>query len=174
MHPNRGRPCAASLQPASTHPQACPVRLLVQHRRPLGPYVAFPRRGGVSDLLRLPPAQASPDLFTVRIRATPGLVSGLTNRSVPEPPPVWTAKRGLCCEIRRRPTLPGTLVPSTIGAGGLNCRVRNGNGCDPSPMTTGKLSKSERIQPTPYTGAVASSPRRTRVSSSGSSGRSGG
>ena len=39
-------------------------------------------------------------------------------------------------EIRRRPTLPGTLVPSTIGAGGLNFRVRNGNGCDPTAMAT--------------------------------------
>jgi hypothetical protein len=27
---------------------------------------------------------------------------------------------------------------STIGGRGLNFRVRNGNGCDPSPMTTGK------------------------------------
>src|SRR5713101_6035781 len=25
---------------------------------------------------------------------------------------------------------------STIGAGGLNCRVRNGNGCDPSAIAT--------------------------------------
>ena len=39
-------------------------------------------------------------------------------------------------EIRRRPTLPGTLVPSTIGAGGLNFRVRDGNGCDPSAVAT--------------------------------------
>ena len=38
--------------------------------------------------------------------------------------------------IRRRPTLPGPLDPSTIGAGGLNFRVRNGNGCDPSAMAT--------------------------------------
>ena len=37
---------------------------------------------------------------------------------------------------RRRPTLPGTLIPSTIGAGGLNFRVRNGNGCDPAAMAT--------------------------------------
>jgi hypothetical protein len=37
---------------------------------------------------------------------------------------------------RRRPTLPGPLDPSTIGAGGLNFRVRNGNGCDPSAMAT--------------------------------------
>ena len=39
-------------------------------------------------------------------------------------------------EIRRRPTLPGGLPPSTIGAGGLNFRVRNGNGCDPAAMAT--------------------------------------
>jgi hypothetical protein len=39
-------------------------------------------------------------------------------------------------EIRRRPTLPGDLSPSTIGAGGLNFRVRNGNGCDPTAMAT--------------------------------------
>jgi hypothetical protein len=39
-------------------------------------------------------------------------------------------------EIRRRPTLPGGLPPSTIGAGGLNFRVRNGNGCDPSAIAT--------------------------------------
>ena len=39
-------------------------------------------------------------------------------------------------EIRRRPTLPGRLHPSTIGAGGLNFRVRNGNGCDPAAIAT--------------------------------------
>ena len=42
----------------------------------------------------------------------------------------------LLFEIRRRPTLPGTLVPSTIGAGGLNFRVRNGYGCVPTAITT--------------------------------------
>src|SRR5580692_5483460 len=41
---------------------------------------------------------------------------------------------------RRRPTLPGGLPPSTIGAGGLNCRVRNGNGCFPAAMATGNLA----------------------------------
>ena len=39
-------------------------------------------------------------------------------------------------EIRRRPTLPGGLPPSTIGAGSLNFRVRDGNGCDPAAMAT--------------------------------------
>ena len=42
---------------------------------------------------------------------------------------------------RQRPTLPPGYPGSTIGAGGLNGRVRNGNGCDPSAMVTGmKLS----------------------------------
>ena len=40
---------------------------------------------------------------------------------------------------RQRPTLPRTFARSTIGGGRLNFRVRNGNGCDPAPMTTGKL-----------------------------------
>ena len=30
----------------------------------------------------------------------------------------------------RRPTLTGGEPPTTIGAEELNCRVRNGNGCD--------------------------------------------
>jgi hypothetical protein len=41
---------------------------------------------------------------------------------------------------RQRPTLPRTFARSTIGGGRLNFRVRNGNGCDPAPMTTGKLA----------------------------------
>jgi hypothetical protein len=40
---------------------------------------------------------------------------------------------------RRRPTLPGSCPPSTIGAGGLNFRVRDGNGCGPTAMVTGNL-----------------------------------
>ena len=39
---------------------------------------------------------------------------------------------------RRRPTLPRPLGRSTIGAAGLNDRVRNGNGCDPCALVTGK------------------------------------
>src|SRR5262249_15314278 len=45
---------------------------------------------------------------------------------------------------RRRPTLPGGLPPSTIGAGGLNCRVRHGNRCDPAAMVAGNLSVPQR------------------------------
>ena len=40
---------------------------------------------------------------------------------------------------RRRPTLPHTCACSTIGAEGLNCRVRNGNGCFPLARVTGKF-----------------------------------
>ena len=39
-------------------------------------------------------------------------------------------------KVRRRPTLPP--IGSTIGAGGLNFRVRNGNGWNPSAMITGQ------------------------------------
>src|SRR5207253_10666244 len=35
---------------------------------------------------------------------------------------------------RQRPTLPPRYQGSTIGAGGLNFRVRNGTGCLPSAM----------------------------------------
>ena len=44
--------------------------------------------------------------------------------------------------IRRRPTLPHRCQCSTIGAGGLNFRVRDGNGCDPSARVTGNSYKS--------------------------------
>lgn len=36
----------------------------------------------------------------------------------------------------QRPTLPGGCPPSTIGAGGLNCRVRDGTGCFPAAPVT--------------------------------------
>jgi hypothetical protein len=38
--------------------------------------------------------------------------------------------------VWQRPTLPGPFGPSTIGAGGLNFRVRNGNGWIPAAMVT--------------------------------------
>ncbi len=37
---------------------------------------------------------------------------------------------------RRRPTLPLRCRSSTIGAEGLNYRIRNGNGCGPFAITT--------------------------------------
>src|SRR5262249_45080361 len=42
-------------------------------------------------------------------------------------------------DVRRRPTLPRGPPPSTIGAEGLNFRVRNGTGCFPFAMTAETL-----------------------------------
>src|SRR5690554_7191708 len=40
----------------------------------------------------------------------------------------------------QRPTLPGPCGPSTIGAGGLNGRVRDGNAWFPSAVVTKRIS----------------------------------
>jgi hypothetical protein len=45
---------------------------------------------------------------------------------------------------RQRPTLPQSRLCSTIGGSRLNFRVRNGNGCGPAPMTTGKVVERPR------------------------------
>src|SRR5262245_36949936 len=39
----------------------------------------------------------------------------------------------------RRPTLPRPLRRSTIGAAGLNCRVRNGTGCGPCALVVSQF-----------------------------------
>src|SRR5580704_6809797 len=44
-------------------------------------------------------------------------------------------QRAPCFEvIWHRPTFEGPCGPTIIGAGGLNCRVRDGNGWDPAAM----------------------------------------
>ena len=43
--------------------------------------------------------------------------------------------------IRRRPTLPGRVQPSTIGAEGLNFCVRYGNRWYPFAIATGNSSR---------------------------------
>ncbi len=45
----------------------------------------------------------------------------------------------------QRPTLPGDCSPSTIGAGGLNCRVRDGAGCTPAAYATKTTSCALRF-----------------------------
>ena len=47
--------------------------------------------------------------------------------------------------IRRRPTLPGRVQPSTIGAEGLNFCVRDGNRWDPFAIATGNCIKCFRM-----------------------------
>ena len=59
---------------------------------------------------------------------------------------------------RQRPTLPHSYPCSTIGGRGLNYRVRHGNGCFPSPMTTGKTNIKNR---TPHIWRVPGPPRHT-------------
>jgi hypothetical protein len=44
---------------------------------------------------------------------------------------------------------------STIGAGGLNCRVRDGNGCYTSAMTTGNLALAPSRSPSVRDSAIA-------------------
>src|ERR1700681_3119149 len=66
---------------------------------------------------------------------------------------------------RRRPALPGGRPPSTIGAGGLNCRVRNGNGCCPAAMVTGNLAPHRRPWDDPGGGAAVRPPRERSIAS---------
>ena len=49
-----------------------------------------------------------------------------------------TQVRRLLNLSRRRPTFPHSYPCSIIGPARLNFRVRDGNGCDPRGMTTGK------------------------------------
>ena len=58
-------------------------------------------------------------------------------------PPTQTSRPagGSSRKNRRRPTLPGPCEPSTIGAVGLNCSVRNGKRCFPHAIATGNCSR---------------------------------
>src|SRR4051794_25967818 len=47
--------------------------------------------------------------------------------------------RGFGMRCRRRPTLPRPLGRSTIGAVGLNDRVRDGNGCGPYALVASEF-----------------------------------
>src|SRR5262249_17562555 len=46
---------------------------------------------------------------------------------------------------RQRPTLPHRCQRSTIGPGGLNFRVRDGNGCGPSGIATGNRTLAPAV-----------------------------
>ena len=60
-------------------------------------------------------------------------------------------------DVRRRPTLPPSPPGSTIGAEGLNFRVRNGTGCFPFAMAAETLWRCQ-VWPTapqePHSGRV--------------------
>ncbi len=62
-------------------------------------------------------------------------------------------------QFRRRPTFPRSYPRSIIGPTRLNFRVRDGNGCDPRGMTTGKLSRARTRESNNRKLAITSSAR---------------
>ena len=81
----------------------------------------------------------------------------LQKRQSPRP---RTVIGGFIKRCRRRPTLPRPHGRSTIGAVGLNDRVRNGNECGPDALVASELSKqpckhlisAHRSKPEAYNG----------------------
>ena len=60
-----------------------------------------------------------------------------------DPPPMQGTGRSN--KFRRRPTLPGSCPPSTIGAIRLDFSVRNGKRYDPDAITTGNFAEASAI-----------------------------
>ena len=71
----------------------------------------------------------------------------MTERLQKETPAGFPA--GALILIRQCPTLPWIITHSTIGAEGLNFRVRNGIGCDPLATTTGNLMNAIKYRMRP-------------------------
>jgi hypothetical protein len=84
--------------------------------------------------LRAPPVSAAVDVGQRSGRAV-GQAS-LTPETMTSRPAGRLVRRN-----RRRPTLPGPCEPSTIGAVGLNCSVRNGKRCFPHAIATGNCAR---------------------------------
>src|SRR5690606_15514147 len=63
-----------------------------------------------------------------------------THKIKKDPAAMRWAEKKVC---RQRATLPPGRPGSTIAAGGLNCRVRNGNGWVPSAIVTDKLTRTK-------------------------------
>ena len=81
--------------------------------------------------------------------------------------PITTTSRpagGSSVRNRRRPTLPGPCGPSTIGAVGLNCSVRNGKRCFPHAKATGNLSRPAASARTFKTAQIANATGITKIS----------
>src|SRR6266446_6687048 len=55
------------------------------------------------------------------------------------------ARRGVREKIPAATYSPTRKPCSTIGSGGLNCRVRDGNGWNPSDVATGKRGRLHRV-----------------------------
>ncbi len=63
----------------------------------------------------------------------------LLRPSSPKKEPEHSTERSGSKKSWRRPTLPPSRDGSTIGAAGLNYRVRNGNGCGPCALVASRL-----------------------------------
>ncbi len=77
-------------------------------------------------------------LGSLTARATKAESAGTKTRDQRQKPPLDFAQWGFRMKGWRRPTLPPPRSGSTIGAAGLNCRVRNGNGCGPCALVVSR------------------------------------
>ena len=137
--PRAARPRGGVVSPADLLAAGWPDRADRGQRAPPAPepVAATDRPARPHDRQR-PPARVHPHRARGDLSRPAGSVRSA--RSARTPPSLQTAaRRGRSRKIRRRPTLPGGLPPSTIGAGGLHFRVRNGNGCFPAAIATGNL-----------------------------------
>ena len=114
---------------------------------------ALPRHTSTADALYSPFATPAPTPRQEKPESERGLYRAASERVKEERAPLLRFDRdtrrkkkgppvraGLSRGSRQRPTLPRSCPRSTIGAERLNDRVRNGNGCGPLAMVTGKLN----------------------------------
>jgi hypothetical protein len=135
--PPRAAPFAPPLAPPFAPPLAPP------DGRPFEPPFGAPEPGR-SSAERPRPGSYFGIVFRIRrsLEWCGGAVSVSRREKRPRCGNVCAA--GASEKSRRRPTLPGSYPPSTIGAGGLHDRVRNGNGCFPAAIATGNLCSCHR------------------------------
>lgn len=125
--------CARS--PAE-HPRCTATR---RRTRPTPRSGSQPKRDAVDDKRGRRPRRPIP-----RARPFAQRKSVLPRLETPQPPSKERGRWSSIKVFRRRPTLPGSCPPSTIGAGGGHDRVRDGNGCGTSAMATGTLLREAR------------------------------
>ena len=104
------------------------------HRAIDGSAVGAVRRASPRDERRVA------DLARVRFHPLP---DPLPSRERGQKRPAHREMSGPESQPRQRPTL--APLGTTIGADGLNDRVRNGNGCDPAAMVTGKSTRNSQL-----------------------------
>src|SRR5690242_2084111 len=83
------------------------------------------------------PALGLPTTVTIPARGMGGVIE--SGRMRTRTGPYAQAYGPVLMRCRRRPTLPRPLGRSTIGAVGLNDRVRDGNGCGPYALVASEF-----------------------------------